>query len=779
MSELEQKVDQVMIIPIVKSKHNKVVDNEIFQPGKCIISELESIELVFDKNKRIKDVNKKKSVIRLDENYSKVDYVPGLKTTLYDHQRVTIKAMLDFEYFQCIKFNKNNVKAQFSNAVLSNPVGSGKTLMILSLIILQKVPKAYVNCMNNPFQYSNTSYSYIKRKFKKFVTPTLILVGISVMKQWEQAIKQYTNLKVLIVNNIYHLNDLISEIENDTISQYDIILVKNGKVTVTPKFTKFELNEKNKGTECKIYNVISNLYNVYWSRIIIDDFDTIKLPVNASVIPAIFTWYVSATVPNIKYSGDSLKSNIDYYKKYPANSVLKCLENINYDCNKIFQNNFIFNYLNVCCDLDFIKNTIQMPKIKYHVSVFKNPNNTYISLLSAMGDENINKITEMLNADAIGDAAQAAGIETSSVSNIFESILGDKFNKYKFANALLEFIEYLISNESDRKPMSENPDEEDTYTKSDLLKFRDVEYKYPGINQIIKNTKEEYTEIFQTNGIAIQRVKDNISNNACPVCQIELTESKDIVISKCCGTVFCGNCGIECQNLKDRVNKLKGRCANCRTSISIKDLIYMRNFDLTKINEDKYDSESDSDVNSEEDITEHKIDVVDKYKAIIEIIKGNKIVQDKRVDLHLSNMMKGNILLEDPTYHKVLVFANYEETLNKVIAELKTAEINYLHLKGNSTEINNIANTFNSSKETTVLLINSTKQCSGLNLQTATDLIFSHSILDKSIETQVAGRGHRLGRTSNLNIWFMQYDNEYETLKSTHDIRELSPKEID
>jgi len=44
---------------------------------------------------------------------------------------------------------------------------------------------------------------------------------------------------------------------------------------------------------------------------------------------------------------------------------------------------------------------------------------------------------------------------------------------------------------------------------------------------------------------------------------------------------------------------------------------------------------------------------------------------------------------------------------------------------------------------------------------------------NKSVESQVVGRGHRLGRTSPLNIWYLLYENEYDTIKNTNHIREL------
>ena len=74
--------------------------------------------------------------------------------------------------------------------------------------------------------------------------------------------------------------------------------------------------------------------------------------------------------------------------------------------------------------------------------------------------------------------------------------------------------------------------------------------------------------------------------------------------------------------------------------------------------------------------------------------------------------------------------------------------------------INKIARLFNSHKGTCALVINSTNYCSGLNLQTATDLVFMHKIIDLSTEIQVIGRGQRLGRETTLKVWYLLYENE-------------------
>jgi hypothetical protein len=723
--------------------------------------------------KRIKGAVTNEVLVSLDNESAKVNFVPNLKTTLYPHQQTVVKAMLDLEHGRKIEMTnvatRSLYKLAYNVAVLSEPVGSGKTIDVLSLISLSKMPRAIPDIMELPYPKGKSSIGFIRRKFKKILSPTIIFVGTSVMKQWESAIKTFTDLKAFCVNSIVELKTLLNIVANRTVNNYDIILVKNGKITRPIELPYgITLEDKNKVTQAYIYNIIANLRSYCWARVIVDDFDTIKLPHNAGIVNGVFTWYISSTRKKMDFRGCA---------KNKFNSAKEILQTFDYGCANIMYNNLLFNLLNVRNNIDFLKDTTNVPNPKYHVAIFKNPNNQYISLLAGMGDSDVNRITEMLNGDAIGEAAEAAGIKTSSVATIFEKILGSKFQQYRFAGDLLSFIGHVQESESDRRPMNENPDDDDKYGKRDLLAFREIEYKYPGVNKIIETTEEEYKEVKKVNGIAIDRVKERIKEGTCPVCRIDLEDSDECIIVKCCGAVFCGNCGVKAQRLVDRFNKLNGTCSACRASVTIKDLIYISdNFDLTKIEKEEFEDEETS-VNPA-NIEQVTNKVRTKYTAITDIIYGRKVIEDKRVDMFIPNMMKGGAFLPEPKIRKVLVFANYDETLKNVIKELDDEKIHYWRLMGGINDIDKISGEFTRCKTTCVLVINSTKHCSGLNLQTATDLVFTHSIIDPAIESQVAGRGHRLGRTSPLNIWFMQYDNEFNTLVSTHGVRDLSTDEL-
>jgi hypothetical protein len=53
-----------------------------------------------------------------------------------------------------------------------------------------------------------------------------------------------------------------------------------------------------------------------------------------------------------------------------------------------------------------------------------------------------------------------------------------------------------------------------------------------------------------------------------------------------------------------------------------------------------------------------------------------------------------------------------------------------------------------------------------------------HKIIDTNIESQVVGRGHRLGRVTPLNVWFFTYQTEYQQIIESHGMRLLTDEEI-
>jgi SNF2 family DNA or RNA helicase len=706
----------------------------------------------------------------LDNKYQKIESVPGLKTSLFQHQKTVIKAMVDIENNRKfdLKFTDFITQVKTTSGILSEAVGSGKTIDILSVILLQKIPAVYpdisgILLVNKSGDSKIATFSScIRKKFRKILKSTIIFTGVSVLNQWVEAVKTFTSLSYFVVSDVRDLQKLIIMMENKSINQYDLVIVKNGKITRPIKFPSHIKIEKknNKNTTSYIYNNIANMRNICWARVVIDDFDTIKLPHNAGIVSALFTWYISSTK---KYMPVKNCSNTEH------RTTSDMLMYDNYSCGNIMKNSILFHNLNIRNSPDFIKEASNICSPIFYLYTFENINNHYMGLLGMMGDNEATEIMEMLNGDAVETAAEQLGIKTNSVADIFQLMLGKQFDRFKKSTDVLLFISEVEPFQGTREPMSQNPDQTDTYKKSDLFIRRQIDYNYPNLKGLIDNTKEENIVIKQKSGIAIDRVKSNIKEGECPICTSELNDmDEETIILKCCGIVLCSMC---CFGTIFPPRSSKGQCSNCRTALTFQSLIYLKsNFDLGNIMEEKLDVECVSDDEEKEDYVPPTPPRT-KYDAMIDIINGKKPNERICVDVHIDNLMKGTAVFPKPSYNKVLIFANYDETIQKIKNILDENKIIYDQLGGTHKEISRTVDKFTKCEKSCVLIVNSIKHCSGLNLQSATDLIFAHKILDKAIETQVIGRGQRLGRTSQLRVHFMLYDNEKHIMMNRNSMR--------
>lgn len=675
----------------------------------------------------------------LNEHFQKETIIEGLKTTLYPHQQTVVRAMRQAE---TATFGANGVVEKINAAYLSEPVGSGKTIDLLSLILLQPMPpiRPDINVMNDLVG------GVMRIKYCKILTPTLILVGNNVLCQWSRAIRTFTNLKVFVVKNVFHLQSLIDMMASRIINRYDIVLVKNGKITKPIKFPKdVRVEDKNKYfTTFHIINILENMRCYCWARVVLDDYDVCNIPTTFGHLNGLFTWYVSST--NVLRKG---RCAVDKCETTADALMLKFRRRAP---NKKY---IIRN------EPGFIKQTTRIPSIEFMKYEFENPNNNYIDLIRMFNNPTADDISEMINNDAIKTASETLGIKTNSVSAIFEHMLGKKYDEFKLSSEILEFIAEQKENSHTWLPMSANENKEDTYNQKHVIEKRPIEYKYPGINKLLDTMVENHTSRKNEASVAIERVKSNIKDGECPVCLTDLEDfDEDVFILKCCGTTICGYC---CMNniLSTRTKS----CVKCRKYVNPEtSLIYLaQEFDLSKIVQDDVDY-----VHVEDNVEEKEV-VATKISTLIDIIHGK--AQGTKVDVSMGNLMKGTHTFSEAKTKKVLVFANYDESLNKITSELKSKKIKYWRLMGKANSIDQMVEEFRQCQEPCVLVINSIKYCAGLNLQCSTDLVFTHQIINFGTETQVMGRSQRLGRDSNLKVHYLLYKNEFDNMVRENRIR--------
>tara|TARA_B110000977_G_C10908085_1_gene428079 strand:+ start:82 stop:558 length:477 start_codon:yes stop_codon:yes gene_type:complete len=152
-----------------------------------------------------------------------------------------------------------------------------------------------------------------------------------------------------------------------------------------------------------------------------------------------------------------------------------------------------------------------------------------------------------------------------------------------------------------------------------------------------------------------------------------------------------------------------------------------------------------------------KIDLKD-VNLIINDTVAEPSVDEKENKLlsKTENLLK---LIKEKPGKRVMIFSEYDASLNLIRTELDKLNINHSGIKGASSTIQNIITKFKE-REFNVLLLNAKYFGAGLNLQFTDEIIIYHR-MSKDLETQVIGRAQRLGRTESLKINYLCYDNEY------------------
>jgi hypothetical protein len=757
----------------------------------------------------------------LDDNYESISTPEKLKTQLLKHQTVSVKAMIDLENERSVKIKIDCADSpkfiepiiQTNAGVNSEHLGSGKTYEILALICLNPIPKkiAEITTIGLPIAQKSTSErhgnhgfinngfsSEVRKMYTRFMKQTFIFVGKSVMSQWYQRITKQTSLKVYSIENVTKMREFhdlvfVDKEGKKKLSKYDVILIKNG--IISGKFDVPELRGKTI-SEVKnkaILNVFGELFeNICVARVVLDDFDNLDISSKAKVIPALFTWFVSAT----KRAAMGKTKTQEYYTIKDILLANRPLY-VNFWCNSE-----LFNIFNISCNNDFINASTEACKIRYYVYKFINPNDNLIGLLGVMGTDDSLNVMEMLNGDAVGTAAAKVGIKTVNVPDIFEKILDKKWATYR-KNILIEHyvpkVKGVITQlpplskldnaitDADSKALGNNVKRPGPLSSVEKIVKFNQSSAMDTVNDVYNQNAKEKAE----NGIAIQRVRSNLQEGECPITMISLKDASHIVITKCCNIVISG----ECVSWAFQPNKYARNksCPNCRAEITEDKLILVdKNINIDDIiNEEIEEPASESEIIGEmENLTidedelddedeEEEVDdteAISKSNCMIDIIKDERLSRYDAIKRECDDILIHSLLEgaydkgEAPAKEKkVLIYTSHYETTKKIEKKLFRNNIGFARLQGTPKNIKEITNRYwlpnENDDSLQVLLISGPKYCSGLDLQNTTDLVFMHNVIDEGVKSQIAGRAARYARKYNLNIHFLLYPNELNRIE--------------
>ena len=456
-------------------------------------------------------------------------------TNLKNHQKTTLYGCNNLENN---KLKKNGLEATSSIGILSDKVGSGKSLSILSLIAIDPIlEKNRYICIKTTHDSTVSVFKSENINDLNYLKINLIIVPHTIINQWSCYITKDTKLKFFIVNNTKTFNSIFpsdEDFENQSVDypkQYLKNKLENAQILLISS-TKYNLVAK-----------YLNSHELTVSRLIFDEADSINIPA-CKKIKNIMLWLVSSnkkTILNprgsVLYQNPITGVNSPWYS-YSNNFTrriqedgIRCRGYIKTACESLYDiPEEIRELLFISNENDFIKQSFLLEKPNLNTILCKDP--PLVSVLSnIVSDQTMNHINAGDIEGAISTINCTKVEGKNLISLVTEDLKRDLHNKH---------IEY----ESKSKMMYSS----EKHKKETLLK----------IQEKIEDIKNKINQI----NIKISE------SDTCPICY---TNIENIALCKLCNNKFCLEC-ITSWMLQSS-SKNTCNCPYCRGVITNESLI--------------------------------------------------------------------------------------------------------------------------------------------------------------------------------------------------------------
>lgn len=756
----------------------------------------------------------------VDESSPLAENPDYFKGSLYPPQAAVLYRMMELEKTPLI--DVDGALLETNAGVLRPPFAFGKTVVITALVAHRQPPRRVPPMINLPFVDEATEanlcgvheqvppprrgvthtapfitqgwqwvppLSTLRWHPKRGFRCTLVAAATSVLSQWEETIAQFApTLRCFTIGDRAKMDQFNAMALSGEHAEYDLILLKVG--TISSRHAKMEVGKAK--SVPTLTEICLAHPGVMWDRLVIDDYDTIRLPTSAVLPPAFFTWYVSAT------SRTSLArvSTGHVEDKTPNEKILsefgRAISSVlpgGWLTLAACQDQLLRTTMAVDCTQEFLNKQFVLPRPVYTDIILES--NSVRKLMSGLSLDP--DVSEALNSGAVKLAAKKMGFSCETEAELVIRILQTERMRYERAFARLRAVEYARNLlEARERTLQGIPDR---ITKSSILEFLHQvregwqapepstgDASLPGIpdyvvgvekfDQVTKDFVEKETENRESSARRVERLKENADEGTCQQCLLSWDElsAGTRFITNCCQMLLCHECVCVSEG------QLVDRCPTCFKPTlhdgKINLLAIDKDMDLRSLDISAVVSATAGERSRGGSASSHAklIDRIwkefncdSKIRALLQFVLGEEITCNKTCPGEpIPTLLGSSGPLEEQkqTSRKILVFAYSLQSTRRILGAFKAANIEAGLLQGRRIDKDRAKNRFRrSTKEREILIIPGSKDCPGLHLPETTDALFYHHMRDDHIRAQLGGRGQRAGRSGSLRFYTLRYEN--------------------
>ena len=658
--------------------------------------------------------------------------------SLYDYQVETMDRIIQMEA---------NTASMRGHIPLTEPFGSGKTFIILGLIMKSPVPA--IGPVMLCGSASRDPYATLEIKYaNQIIRPSAIIVARSVYAQWLRNLRTYTTLRVFEVKDKPTARKLAVMATNGETNDYDVVLIKYGKTSGIAD------------GKCELCKIISGeTLPLVWARAIYDDVDLIAESTCMRAISSIFV--TGAT--DFKY----------YKKQKPFENPVEHADtrDLLVDLPRV-SHVFCSGQGSIWTTLGHKPDRIAREHGVYALvwtkcSILNTEIHRATRLISIIEAVNCEELLSMINGDAMISAARMLNISVVTPRAMFARVLGAQRADYKRAKARIDILEHLRADDTtdinpETRAEAEGASESlGTFHMDAMLKLQPHE-----LEEMITDIRAYLARLDRS----FMRIRENMTDQVCQICYSALG-GEHVTIMRCCGFVICESCCARaCKFEKGRNGHVVGICAQCRQQLDFeRDVIFVESG--ANIDALLQDAMRDKDASVEPPISPPPVrepdttNITTKIGYVVALIRGQvrdiavgethkKTLTIKKITMpEISGVMNGTQVVAPTGARSILICTQFDEAIETISVALTQNNIQHATLQGTISEFAHILDSY-ARGAVRVLVINARALYAGVDLQMTTDIVIFGA--NKNLG-QLIGRAQRLGRECSLIVHILEY----------------------